>query len=142
MPLFGLIKPAWARGADGWEAIASAFIATEVAKAKPDFQGLTKLLQPASPTQRHDTWLRVGSAFKEKGDGRTATQCFVQAVFNDSDSASAAWAGIELPPGMPGADPVRQRLSALPRRPISGDRPGNSSLAASLRRLVGEPGAS
>ena len=140
MPLFGLLKPAWVRGANGWEAIAAAFIATEVPKAQPDFKGLTKMLQDLSATQRHDAWLRVGLAFKEKGDSRTATRCFVQALFNEPDSASTAWANIELPAGMSGADPLRMRLSALPRRSIAGDRPENSSLAASLRRLVGEPG--
>lgn len=140
MPLFGLLKPTWARGAEGWEAIAAAFIAAEVPKSKPDFQGLMKVLQGLTAVQRHDAWHRIGLAFKEKGDSRTATQCFAQAVFNEPDSASPAWANIELPAGMPGADPLRLRLSALPRRSIAGDRPGNSSLAASLRRLVGEPG--
>ena len=140
MPLFGLLKPAWARGAADSESLAAAFIASEVSKAKPDFAGLTKLLSALSPDQRASAWNRVALALKEKGDSRLARQCFVEAVFVDPDSASPAWAEIDLPAGMAGADPLRSRLSALPRRPISGDRPGNQSLAVSLRRLVGEPG--
>jgi hypothetical protein len=141
MPLFGLLKPGWARGAEGAEAIASAFIASEVGKPKPGFAGLAKLLKDMTAADRNQAWRKVGEAFKTKGDKRTANQCFVEAVFNDPDSASPAWSEIELPStGTPGVDALRQRLSSLPRRSISGDRPGNASLASSLRRLFGEPG--
>ncbi|MHB0876376.1 MAG: hypothetical protein ACYC5O_10080 [Anaerolineae bacterium] len=142
MPLFGLLKPSWARGAADGESLATAFISAEVPKAKPDVTALTKALSPLAPEQRAAVWNKVGLALKQKGDATLARQCFVEAVFNDPDSASLAWAEIVLPPGMAGADPLRSRLSALPRRPISGDRPGNQSLAVSLRRLVGEPGQS
>jgi hypothetical protein len=143
MPLFGLLKPGWARGAEGAEAIASAFIASEVSKPKPDFAGLAKLLKDTTAADRNQAWTKVGESFKAKGDKRTANQCFVEAVFNDPDSASPAWAEIELPDtATPGLDSMRSKLSALPRRSISGDRPGNASLASSLRRLVGEPGQS
>lgn len=140
MSLFGLLKPAWARGATGWEAIAAAFVTSEVGKDKPDFAGFTKLIKDMSAAERGKAWQRLGDAYKEKGNARLARQCYVEAVFSDPDSASPAWAGIDLPAGMAGADPLRSRLSSLPRRAISGDRPDNASLAAALRRLVGEPG--
>ena len=54
-------------------------------------------------------------ALKEKGNAQLARQCFVEAVFVDPDSASPAWAEIDLPAGTPGADPLRSRLSARPR---------------------------
>jgi len=140
MPLFGLLKPGWARGAADAQSLATAFVASEADKAKPDFSGLHKLLAPLAPDQRAACWHRLGQAYKEKGNATLARQCFVEAVFVDSDSASPSWAEIVLPADMAGADPLRSKLSALPRRPISGDRPGNQSLAISLRRLVGEPG--
>jgi hypothetical protein len=141
MPLFGLLKPAWARNAEGWEAIAAAFVASEFPKDKPDYAGLSKLLKDLPAADRNKAWTKVGEALKAKGDKRAASQCFVEAVFNDPDSASPAWGQIELPASdTPGLDTLRQRLSALPRRSISGDRPGNASLASSLRRLLGEPG--
>lgn len=142
MPLFGLLKPAWARGAADAESLAAAFVTAEVPKAKPDVAALTKVLSPLAPEQRAAAWHKVALALKAKGDAKLAQQCFVEAVFVDPDSASPSWAEIALPEGMAGADPLRSRLSALPRRPISGDRPGNQSLAVSLRRLFGEPGQS
>jgi hypothetical protein len=142
MPLFGLLKPSWARGAADADSIAAAFITAEVPKAKPDVTALTKVLSSLAPEQRAAAWHKVALALKAKGNATLARQCFVEAVFNDPDSASPSWTEIVLPADMAGADPLRSRLSALPRRPISGDRPGNQSLAVSLRRLVGEPGQS
>lgn len=142
MSLLGRLgfRPSWAQGANGWEAIADAFVRSEVGKAKPDFAGLAKLLAKLQPEQRHNAWHKVGVALKEKGETRLASQAFVEAVFANPDANSPAWAGIDLPPGNPRTEQLRAQVSRYPRRPIGDDRSDTRRLAVELRQLLGSPG--
>jgi hypothetical protein len=130
--------PAWVEDAQTWDRIAEAFISSQVATKAPDFKGFAEMVAPYDGKRRHGAWHSVAFAFLKSGDRRTASQCFVEALLQDTDPdlSSTAWRKIELPQEGPELSDLRGRLAVAAER-LSGSR----ELARELRELLGPPGS-
>ena len=130
----------WYAGAATWEEIAEAFVNFEIEKTKPDYASLREKTSPLSSEQKHGVWRSVGDALRERGDSRTATQCYVEALAADSSSAYTTWMFLEIPLAIPEADRVRREIEEVRQRAFEDHPERNRRIVSELRAALGLPG--
>ncbi len=133
--------PRWAARAASWKEFGEAFVNFEVGKSCPDYESLRKSVGGLRSQERHGIWKMVGDALHEKHDFVGALQCFIEALYNDSDPAFTTWRMLNLK--LSGTEAPELRAAAAQIEQIKEGELRKEDIDHVLdayRRFIGSPG--